>query len=445
MTRPYSPTMRSEAGSPPLHARLAPTGMPLERTSDNGSCKGRRGESRSNGSPRSNGAAAGGHATSNGPDAIGHGPSNGHGPSKRRGKDVATPRTHPTTLIKDDPLSALLDEAQAAVSEGANSLRDVRERYRSAYLERVERWERLRTQTHAPAADGDANQAANQMPAQDEAVVGREVGVERATLNRIDLAAKSLENAWLFLAREDSSLVSDPSGPPSAADAQMRIVEAQEAERTRLAREVHDGPAQALSNAIFQVEVVQRLLDRDERLARAELKQLREVLTRELRGVRAYLSQLRPPLLADLGLSGAIHEAADQIGSALNIPVHVEVEDGIDSLPETVEIVTLRVVQEALQNARKHAQPRSVRIRMTHEAGTQAGTWTVEIRDDGKGFEADEPPVGGRRHFGLQFMRERAELIGARFEVRSSPNLGTAVRMTIPPGAMGMPIPGEER
>jgi signal transduction histidine kinase len=340
---------------------------------------------------------------------------------------------HESNLIHDDPLAALLDEAQAAVSGGANSLRDVRERYRAAYLEKVERWEALRTL----AATG--NGASNQNDT-DQAMAGREVGVERSVLGRIDLAAKSLENAWLFLAREDTSLVSDPSGPPSAADAQMRIVEAQEQERSRLAREVHDGPAQALSNAIFQVEVVQRLLDRDERLARAELKQLREVLTRELRGVRAYLSQLRPPLLADLGLSGAIREAADQIATALDVPVTVELDDALENLPETVEVVALRVIQEALQNARKHAHPTSIRVRMAREYGG----WVVEVRDDGKGFDADDPPVNGRRSFGLQFMRERAELIGARFEVRSSPNLGTAVRMTIPPGAMGMPIPGEE-
>jgi signal transduction histidine kinase len=388
--------MTSEAGSRPLRARLAPSGEPRD------------------------GATAGDSA----PTGKG-----GNGPGAAGAPSQPPTATH---LIQDDPLSALLVEAQAAVSEGANRLRDVRERYRAAYLERVERWESLRAKAASDRAD---SQAAN-----DEAMIGREVGQERSTLGRIDLAAKSLENAWLFLAREDSSLVSDPSGPPSVADAQMRIVEAQEAERSRLAREVHDGPAQALSNAIFQVEVVQRLLDRDERLARAELSQLREVLTRELRGVRAYLSQLRPPLLADLGLSGAIGEAADQVGSALNIPVHVELEDGLDSLPETVEIVTLRIVQEALQNARKHAQPGTIRVRMVRDDGS----WVVEVRDDGRGFEADDPPLGGRRNFGLQFMRERAELIGARFEVRSSPNLGTAVRMTIPPGAMGMQIPGEE-
>ena len=427
--------MTSEAGSRPLRARLAPSGAPRERGSTHESAA----HSGNGQAPRGDRGTQGPRGTE---DSRGHSDRSEGAPTP---KTPTTP-TAPTlpaalstqapahTLIQDDPLSALLDEAQAAVSEGANALRDVRERYRSAYLEKVERWEALRA--NSASADPRSSQSG-----QEEAMTGREVGVERSVLGRIDLAAKSLENAWLFLAREDTTLVNDPSGPPSAADAQMRIVEAQEQERTRLAREIHDGPAQALSNAIFQVEVVQRLLDRDERLARAELRQLREVLTRELRGVRAYLSQLRPPLLADLGLSGAITEAADQISSALNIPVSVELEDGVDQLPETVEVVALRVIQEALQNARKHAQARSIRVWMALET---AG-WTVEVRDDGIGFDADEPPNSGRRHFGLQFMRERAELIGARFDVRSSPNLGTAVRMTIPPGAMGMPIPGEER
>lgn len=438
--------MTNEAGSRPLRARLAPSGTAREHALTPDSSSGRGPTARksttpadrstNNDGPSYDGAAHNGAAH----NGAAHNGTANHDPATDL-KVIALaahpqPQPQAHTLIQDDPLSAMLDEAQAAVSGGANALRDVRERYRAAYLEKVERWESLR----ARSATNNRNSQSNQDET-DEAMAGREVGVERSVLGRIDLAAKSLENAWLFLAREDTSLVSDPSGPPSAADAQMRIVEAQEQERTRLAREVHDGPAQALSNAIFQVEVVQRLLDRDERLARAELKQLREVLTRELRGVRAYLSQLRPPLLADLGLSGAIAEAADQIASALNIPVTVELGDGVDKLPETVEVVSLRVIQEALQNARKHANARSIRVWM----GRDGSSWTVEIRDDGKGFDADDPPVSGRRHFGLQFMRERAELIGARFEVRSSPNLGTAVRMTIPPGAMGMPIPGEER
>jgi two-component system, NarL family, sensor histidine kinase DegS len=332
----------------------------------------------------------------------------------------------------DSPLPGMLDEAQAAVSASANTLRGVRERYRAAHNVHAERWDKLRKRVaRAGRRDGQASEALRR----DEAVAGRDVGLERATLARIELAIKSLENAWLFLAREDDSLVMDPTGPASAADAQMRVIEAQEAERSRLAREVHDGPAQALANGIFQVEVVERLLDRDEALARAELKLLRDILNRELRSVRAYLSQLRPPLLADLGLSGAILDAAQQVGNIIGVPVAVELDDGLDQLPETVEIVILRVIQEALQNIRKHASPSSVRVRVAREAGAEGDTWSVEVRDDGRGFDPDATPVSGRRNFGLQFMRERADLIGARFEVRSRPDLGTVVRMAIPSGA----------
>ena len=453
--------MTSEAGRRPLHARLATAGTANQGTPGRRKAapsKGARGGAANNGSSSAgkSGSKSGTNSETSSTATSGTNTRNGHGrgghpadPELKVVSPVAPPSAtaHPghTARLDDDPLAALLAEAQAAISDGANSLRDVRERYRAAYNERVEQLEAMRawpTGAPGPLAARTASNSGSRGTAQSggQGVTGHEVGQERDVLNRIDLAAKSLENAWLFLAREDASLVSDPSGPPSAADAQMRIVEAQEQERTRLAREVHDGPAQALSNAIFQVEVVQRLLDRDEQAARAELQQLRDVLTRELRGVRAYLSQLRPPLLADLGLSGAIKEAAQQTETALNIPVAVEIADEIDNLPETVEVVALRVIQEALQNARKHAQASSIRVRMTKDGNA----WAVEVRDDGNGFDADVPPVSGRRHFGLQFMRERAELIGARFEVRSSPNLGTAVRMTIPPGAMGMPIPEGE-
>jgi two-component system sensor histidine kinase DegS len=355
-----------------------------------------------------------------------------------------SPLPRDETRLPEGPglrLGALLDEAQAAVSASANTLRDVRERYRTAHRAEVNRWESLRAEL-APATSATAGSAAKReapgkahrngrsqaASERDEAMFGRQVGAERASLARLDLAIKSLENAWLFLDPTDETLVHDPTGPASAADAQMRVVEAQEAERSRLAREVHDGPAQALSNAIFQVEVVERQLDRDERLARQELKALRELLARELRGVRAYLSQLRPPLLADLGLVGAIREAADQTGSVLGVPVNVDLDERIDKLPEAVEVVVLRVVQEALQNVRKHAAPQAVTVR----AAREAGGWVVEVRDDGKGFDLEQTHDVGRRSFGLQFMRERAGLISARFEVRSRPKLGTVVRMVIP-------------
>ena len=120
---------------------------------------------------------------------------------------------------------------------------------------------------------------------------------------------RNLEGTWLFLERGDATLVTEPSLPTLATDLQMRIVEAQEAERARLAQEVHDGPAQALSNAIFQVEFIDRVFDSDPEMARTELRFLRELLRRELGDVRSFLTQLRPPVLDELGLDGAITDA----------------------------------------------------------------------------------------------------------------------------------------
>jgi two-component system sensor histidine kinase DegS len=211
----------------------------------------------------------------------------------------------------------------------------------------------------------------------------------------------------------------------------MRIVEAQEAERTRLAREVHDGPAQALSNAVFQAEVVERMLAREPVLAAAELRLLRELLRRELGDVRAFISQLRPPILADLGLEGAIRDAAVGMTALLGIPISVEVDPEIREIGDSAQTVVLRIVQEAMQNVRRHADARRATIR----AALEDGRWIVEVRDDGRGFDVGAVAARGRRNFGLQFMRERAELIGAEFEVRSRPDGGTVVRIAIPRGA----------
>lgn len=216
-----------------------------------------------------------------------------------------------------------------------------------------------------------------------------------------------------------------------ATDLQRRIVEAQEAERSRLAREIHDGPAQALSNAILQIEVVERLMARDPALAGAELRHLRDTLRRDLADVRSYVSQLRPPILADLGLSGAIQDMAEQVSGIMDVPIAVELDSALDALPGPSDMVVLRIIQEALQNVRKHAHATRVAISATRNGHDVV----VEIRDDGRGFDATDTRATGRRTFGVQFMRERAESIGARFEVRSRPDDGTVVRLVIPGGA----------
>ncbi len=219
-------------------------------------------------------------------------------------------------------------------------------------------------------------------------------------------------------------------GPTTSADLQQRILEAQEAERSRLAREIHDGPAQALSNAILQIEVVERLMARDPALAGAELRLLREVLRRELADVRTYVSQLRPPILADLGLSGAVRDTAEQVAGILGIPIAVDLDPAIDELSAAADMAVLRIIQETLQNVRKHAHASKVAIR----AAQDGGDLVLDIQDDGHGFVPSDAPAAGRRAFGIQFMQERAQSIGARLEVRSGPEDGTRVRLVIPGG-----------
>jgi two-component system sensor histidine kinase DegS len=239
-----------------------------------------------------------------------------------------------------------------------------------------------------------------------------------------------MENAWLFLERGDASLIAEVANGGLATDMQMRIVQAQEAERSRLAQEVHDGPAQTLSNAIFQVEYIERVLGEDVRMAASELHFLREILRRELGEVRTFISQLRPPLLDELGLDGSIIDAVENMSALAGATVQTNLTAPSDGLSSTQQTAVLRIVQEALQNVRKHAAA----SRTVVSTRLEAPIWILEVSDDGRGFEVGAVAARGRRNFGLQFMRERAELVGAQFEVRSRPGGGTVVSLSIPVG-----------
>jgi len=258
----------------------------------------------------------------------------------------------------------------------------------------------------------------------------------RADLARLELAAAHLERTRHFLDDGDNSLVPgvDPELPK---DVQVRVVEAQEAERQRLAQEVHDGPAQALTNAIFQVEYIERLQDRDPTAARGEMRFLRDRLRRELADVRTFITQLRPPLLDEIGLYGAMRDLADGLADATGAEVDVDLAAPPEVLGDTQQTVILRIVQEALQNIRRHAHARHVRIvtGLGEADGATGRDWILEIIDDGRGFDPAQAATSrGSRSFGLRFMRERADLIGARLLIDSRPDGGTRIRVVLPGG-----------
>src|SRR5439155_19910521 len=130
----------------------------------------------------------------------------------------------------------------------------------------------------AEAAEAGAEDARVRALRSDVGGLGRELGGHQTDLAKLEIALRNLETTWLFLKRGDGSLVAGGGNDSLASEVQMRIIEAQEAERSRLAQEVHDGPAQALSNSIFQVEYIEGIIVMDTQLAQTELRFLRELL-----------------------------------------------------------------------------------------------------------------------------------------------------------------------
>ena len=350
---------------------------------------------------------------------------------------------------RDSRFEGLHAEASAAVGHGANTLRAVRERYRESYAEALARWSELRDELEAADSaprdrrprlvgveDGAGAADAADASAQDGRVHALRTEVEllrgdlaanQNTLTKLDLAEQTLSRTWLFLEHGDASLIAGPNAGVTELDVAMRIVEAQEAERTRIAREIHDGPAQALTNAIFQADYIERVTETDPAAAIDEVRRLREGLRRDLAGIRDFIYQLRPAMLDQEGLDHAIEDTVEHLRELTDLTITSDLGAPGELLDERTRTVVLRVTQEALQNVRKHARASTVAVRTLLEGDD----WTLEIRDDGRGFDVGAATARGRRNFGLPFMQGRAELIGARFHVGSSPD-GTVVRVTIP-------------
>lgn len=213
----------------------------------------------------------------------------------------------------------------------------------------------------------------------------------------------------------------------------MARLGAHEQERSRLAEELHDGPAQALANAIFQTQLVDRALRDDPVAARAELASLREMLERELDALRGYINQLRPALDEAEGLDEALRDGALAISQRTGLPIDVRLEARGGQLHAAARTVVLRVAQEALRNIGKHAAATRAWIVTSASPRAEGGVaWTLEVGDDGRGFDFDSVAAHpNRRHFGLRFMRERADLLGSELTIATGPAAGTVVRLNI--------------
>ena len=206
-----------------------------------------------------------------------------------------------------------------------------------------------------------------------------------------------------------------------------QIIRIQEEERRRLARDIHDGPAQSIANIVFRAEVCERLIDTDAERAKSELKALREHIRSTLAEIRKIIFDLRPMALDDLGLVPTIRGVLDVFREQYGLFTEIALMGKEKRLEPHIEIGMFRVVQEALNNVVKHAQASTVRVRIEFAATSV----TVLVEDDGKGFEpADEEIPAG--HYGIMGMRERMQLLEGKLTIKSTPRRGTRVMINVP-------------
>ncbi len=198
--------------------------------------------------------------------------------------------------------------------------------------------------------------------------------------------------------------------------------EAVSRERSRLARDLHDAVTQTLFSTTLTAEVLPRIWDRDPAEGRRKLEELRELTRGALAEMRTLLLELRPDALAESELKDLLRHLSNAFNARARIPIITTFEGACD-LPLEEKIAFYRVAQEALNNIARHSQASQVTLALR----CPPGSMEMQVSDDGQGF--DPGAAGTRDHFGLRIMRERAEQVGARFEIRSQPGQGTHILM----------------
>ena len=198
-------------------------------------------------------------------------------------------------------------------------------------------------------------------------------------------------------------------------------LDAQESERARVARDLHDEVNQSLTGLVLRIEAMRTHAPPE---FAAELAETREVAGQAMKELLALARQLRPTALDDLGLHAALGGLVEDSGRASGIETSFESEGELGTLPDDVQLVTYRIAQEAMSNAIRHAKASSVRVNLSRDGDGLE----LRITDDGAGLDPRRVGTG----LGLAGMRERALLVGGRLELESRPPLGTRVRLTVP-------------
>jgi two-component system sensor histidine kinase DegS len=244
-------------------------------------------------------------------------------------------------------------------------------------------------------------------------------------LNQIENIIDTFESDSAFL----------PSGQHTSAFGTVEaIIQAQESERQRLSRQMHDGPAQALSNFILQTEIAMRLFDLDQKAAKEELESLKLSATKTFQKVRDFIFELRPMMLDDLGLVPTLKRYVEAFKEQNNTDVRFAVTGVERRLESYIEVMIFRAVQELMGNAVRHSQASKINV---HIDVTDAIV-KVSVEDNGKGFDIDT--VLDSTGMGVKVIKERVEMLGGNLELDSTIDQGSTISFQIPAGASSQSV-----
>jgi two-component system, NarL family, sensor histidine kinase DegS len=272
-----------------------------------------------------------------------------------------------------------------------------------------------------------------------------QLSVERAEYEYEALAARraELKDQGQFL-RSASQILADlqrmygengahpapGDGDKQFRDASRQVFQIIEEERMRIARDMHDGPAQSMANLVLQAEILERLLDRNPKQLVTELAEFKNSVRNALEETRQLIFDLRPMTLDDLGLVPTLRKFIKEYGDRYGLATRFNVVGQERRLQGNTEGVLFRIIQEALTNVHKHARAKMAEVTMN----LQPSRVSVVIKDDGQGFDVarTEANLHKNKNLGLLSMRERAELEKGTLEIRSQPGRGTEVKVEIP-------------
>ncbi len=214
----------------------------------------------------------------------------------------------------------------------------------------------------------------------------------------------------------------------------FRIIQAQESERQRIARDMHDGPAQELSNLILKSELCLKLLDKDIDKARLELQTLKTLIRRTINDTRRLIYNLRPMSIDDLGLIPTLERLIERTEEKNDFSIELKVELNEffrnENIPEIISLTVFRVIQEGLNNIQKHAKADRVLL----DLNFNDHQLNLTLQDNGVGFDLNEENSihEDDKGFGLQMMKERVNLLLGEFVIESDRDKGTVIHINLP-------------